>query len=121
MLYPTALFAQAFKLFVFAARALWFSMFPWAKFRRSGGEDCDDEAQHSDARAAPKAEEKTDYGMTKVQIWRGDAKLGSNQWETMEDLTDVSDDEGGDDDGTAPETEPIAKQLRTEGKGSAER
>ncbi len=69
--------------------ALWFSMFPWAKFRRSGGEDCDDEAQHSDVRAAPKAEEKTDYGMTKVQIWRGDAKLGSNQWETMEDLTDV--------------------------------
>ena len=36
-------------------------------------------------------------------------------------MTDVSDDEGDDNDGTAPETEPIAKKLRTEGKGIAER
>ena len=97
------------------------NQFPWYGFRRSGDDDSDEDTQHSDIRAAPQPEEKTDCRKTKVQIWRGDAKLGSNQWETMEDLTDVSDDEGGDDDGTAPETEPIAKQLRTEEKGIAER
>ena len=60
----------------------------------------------------PQPEEKTDCRKTKVQVWRGDAKLGGDQWETMDDLTDCSDDDGGGD--AAPETEPSAKKHKTE-------
>ncbi len=96
-------------------------MFPWAFFRRTAcGDDSgiDEETQRSDVRdASPAARSEEVAGCRKmnVLVWRGDAKLGGYQWETMDDLTDISGDDDSDvDDSTTSEAAPPAKKLKTE-------
>ena len=96
-------------------------MFPWAFFRRTAcGDDSggDEETQRGDVRdafPAAKSEEVVGCREMNVLVWRGDSKLGGDRWETMGDLTDISDDDDSDvDDGTTSGAAPPAKKLKTE-------